>query len=127
VIWRAKEMTALQCIVVIDMDRHTLSVSISGHALVDAGVSLPDAVRPWVLTVGRRAGDTICLREMDLESVPGPVLRSATHHGQHSSRVVAAFIKREEAKHRKVALQAKRTAAAEEDRRSNARWRAGKT
>jgi len=41
----------------IDMTRRALAFSINGQAPIDAGIELPPAVRPWVLTVGRPRGD----------------------------------------------------------------------
>ena len=76
---------------------------------MDAGIELPAAVRPWVLTVGRPRGDEFHLHDASWQpwpqrKLPRPPPRDGrADHPFRASPRLAAYVRAQEAKHRKAA------------------------
>ena len=103
-------LMALTLVVRIDMLRRTLAFSIDGGPLVEAAVQLPAAIRPWVLCIGRRKGDTVELSDASAEglptlptlSVPLPPPPARTRATMPSPRI-ASYVSTQEAFQRETA------------------------
>ena len=63
-------LSATTCTVHIDMQQRTLHFALNGGPMVNSGVELPQAVRPWALTVGRRKGDLIRIADATSKTPP---------------------------------------------------------
>lgn len=117
------KMAPLECVIIVDMERRTIAFGLDGARPVNAGIALPSTIRPWALTVGRRRGDTLSLSAMPVEALARYLMPTAPPkafkrplEAPRSPRVLAAYIKTEEARHRRVAKALAEAQAAQLDK-----------